>query len=94
MNSMPKNVSAKRTATIISTNTMPRAIMRSLAASLRMSQGMLQCNRAREKMKPRGGATRQGLSRCLPCDYTQYKQGPQTNNSTGSRDKKSPARVA
>ena len=41
MNSMPKNVSAKRTATTISTNTMPKAIMRSLAASLLMSQGML-----------------------------------------------------
>jgi hypothetical protein len=43
MNSMPKNVSAKRTATTVSTNTMPKAIVRSLAASLLMSQGML-CN--------------------------------------------------
>lgn len=43
MNSMPKYVSANRTATTTSTNTRPKAIMRSLAASLLMSQGML-CN--------------------------------------------------
>ena len=41
MNSMPKNASTERTATSISTNTMPKAIMRSLAASLLMSHGML-----------------------------------------------------
>ena len=43
MNSVPKNASRERTATSISTNTMPKAMMRSLAASLLMSQGML-CN--------------------------------------------------
>ena len=41
MNSMPKNASTERTTTSISTNTMPKAIMRSLAASLLMSHGML-----------------------------------------------------
>ena len=41
MNSMPKNASTERTATSISTNTMPKAFMRSLAASLLMSHGML-----------------------------------------------------
>ena len=41
MNSMPKNASTVRTATSISTITMPKAIMRSLAASLLMSHGML-----------------------------------------------------
>ena len=43
MNSKLKNASRDRTATSISTNTMPKATMRSLAASLLMSQGML-CN--------------------------------------------------
>jgi len=43
MNSMPNYVSANRTTTTISTNTMPKAIMCSLAASLLMSQGRL-CN--------------------------------------------------
>ena len=41
MNSMPKNASTERTATSISTNTMLKAIIRSLAASLLMSHGML-----------------------------------------------------
>ena len=41
MNSMPKNASTERTTTSISTKTMPKAIMRSLAASLLMSHGML-----------------------------------------------------
>ena len=40
-NSIPTNASIKRIATTASTNTMPKAIMRSLAASLLMSQGML-----------------------------------------------------
>ena len=42
-NSIPTNASIKRIPTTASTNTMPKAIMRSLAASLLMSQGML-CN--------------------------------------------------
>ena len=41
MNSIPTNASTKRTAMSNSTNTMPKAIMRSLAASLLISQGML-----------------------------------------------------
>ena len=64
MNSMPKNVRAKRTATTISTNTMPKAIMRSFAASLLMSQGMF-CNVTEPgagvaKKKPRGRGSRWG----------------------------------
>jgi len=42
MNSIPTNVSTPRTATSTSANTMPNAIMRSLAASLLMSQDMLE----------------------------------------------------
>jgi hypothetical protein len=64
MNSMPKYASAKRTATTSSTNTMQKAIMRSLAASLLTSQGML-CNvtepeAAVGKKKPRGRGSRRG----------------------------------
>ena len=41
MDSNPTKESPQRTATSTSTNAMPKVIMRSLAASLRMSQGML-----------------------------------------------------
>ena len=40
-NSIPTNASMKRIATTASTKMMPKAIMRSLAASLLGSQGML-----------------------------------------------------
>ena len=64
MNSIPTKESTQRTATSTSINAMPTAIMRSLAASLRMSHGML-CNVTEleavvAKKKPRGRGSHRG----------------------------------